>query len=154
MRVTNGAAERNGAASTLPASRTEPKRSASAGRLKAGPAPSPPKLAHFAPVDAQPKDAPMWPVHSLIWWQPGLKPSLPSASDLRIERRHQVPIPDFLYLEMRPAGRPRPSLASPCDPLLPRRQPSLPQSGLVPLGWDPRADVKVTGPQSRKEGEK
>jgi hypothetical protein len=154
MRVTNGAAERNGAASTLPASRTEPKRSASAGRLKAGPAPSPPKLAHFAPVDAQPKDAPMWPVHSLIWWQPGLKPALPGSSGLRIERRHQVPIPDFLYLEMKPAGRPRPSLESPCDPLLPCRQPSLPQSGLAPLGWDPRAAVSVAGPQPRKEGDK
>ena len=153
MRVTNGAAERNGAASTLPASRTEPKRAASAGRLKASPAPSPPKLANFAPVACQPKDAPMWPVHSMIWWQPGLKPELPSASGLRIDRRHQVPIPDFLYLEMKPARRPRPALESPCDPLLPHRQPSLPQSGLEPLGWDPRAAVKGTAPQSRKEGE-
>ena len=153
MRVTNSAAERNGATSTLPASRTQSKRSASAGRLKAVPAFSPPKLAHFAPVAAQPKDAPMWPVHSMIWWQPGMKPELPNSSGLRIERRHQVPIPDFLYLEMRPAGRPRPPLESPCDPLFPRPQQALPQSGLVPLGWDPRADVKVIGPQSRKEVE-
>ena len=151
MRVTNSAAERNGASSTLPASRTESKRSAR--RLKAVPALSPPKLAHFAPVAAQPKDAPMWPVHSMIWWQPGMKPELPNSSGLRIERRHQVPIPDFLYLEMKPAARPRPSLESPCDPLFPRREPSLPQADLAPLGWDPRAAVKVTGPQSRKEGE-
>jgi hypothetical protein len=142
MRVTNGAAARNGAASTLPAS-----------RLKANPAPSQPKLAPFARVAAQPKDAPMWPVHSMIWWQPGLKPELPSASGLRIERRHQVPIPDFLYLDMKAAARPRPSLESPCDPLLPHREPALPQADLVPLGWDPRTAVKVIGPQSRKEGE-
>ena len=142
MRVTNGVAARNGAASTLPAS-----------RIKAVPVPSQPKLAHFAPVAAQPKDAPMWPVHSMIWWQPGLKPELPSASGLRIERRHQVPIPDFLYLEMKPAARPRPSLESPCDPLFPRQNPAVPQADLSPLGWDPRAAVKVTGPQSRKEGE-
>ena len=142
MRVTNGVAARNGAASTLPAS-----------RIKAVPVPSQPKLAHFAPVAAQPKDAPMWPVHSMIWWQPGLKPELPSASGLRIERRHQVPIPDFLYLEMKPAARPRPSLESSCDPLFPCQNPALPQADLAPLGWDPRAAVKVTGPQSRKEGE-
>ena len=142
MRVTNGVAARNGAASTLPAS-----------RIKAVPVPSQPKLAHFAPVGAQPKDAPMWTVHSMIWWQPALKPELPSASGLRIERRHQVPIPDFLYLEMKPAARPRPSLESPCDPLFPRQNPAVPQADLAPLGWDPRAAVKVTGPQSRKEGE-
>jgi hypothetical protein len=131
-----------GAASTLPARRT-----------KANPAPSNAKLAHFAPVAAQPKDAPRWPVHSMIWWQPALKPELPSASGLRIERRHQVPIPDFLYLDLKPAGKPRPSLESPRDPLLPHREPSLPQADLTPLGWDPRAAVKVTGPQSRKDGE-
>jgi hypothetical protein len=152
MRVTNGVAERNGSGSTLPASRTGPKRSTPAGRLKAVPAFSPPKLAHFATVAAQPKDAPMWPVHSPIWWQPGLKPELPGSSGLRIERRHQVPIPDFLYLEMKPAGRPRPTVEAPCGPLLPHREQTLPQSGLEPLGWDPRAAVKVTGPQSRKEG--
>jgi hypothetical protein len=142
MRVTNGAAARNGAARTLPAS-----------RIKAVATPSQPKLAHFAPVATQPKDAPKWPVHSMIWWQPGLKPELSRASGLRIERRHQVPIPDFLYLDMKAAGRPRPSLESPCDPLMPRREPALPQADLAPLGWDPRAAVKVTGPQSRKDGE-
>jgi hypothetical protein len=81
----------------------------------------------------------MWPVHALLWLQPDLYPARPHSSGLRIERRHKPPAPDFVRLGMDPAG-PAPTGERACAPLASHRARWIPQSGLTPLGWDPRRE--------------
>ena len=138
----NGA--RNGAA---------PKRSAGSGpRADARPSPEPlaaPLAAPFDMIEAEPIDAPKWPLHSAAWFQPDLAPSVPVRNGLAIERRNRIPAPDFLHSDTAPPDRPEGLNRSP-GALTPgtltsgtRRQ--LPRSGLAPLGWEPRAIGRKEG---------
>ena len=109
------------------------------------------KLAGFISVDRQASGAPMWPVHPVVWFQPELKPFLPSSSGLTIETYRPLPAPDFLRLEVSPADQAhRPDEVS--APLAPKLEPQLPPSRLAPSGWDPRSlsegsrrDVQIAG---------
>jgi hypothetical protein len=103
-----------------------------------------PPGAPFANLEAAPIDVPMWPIHSAVWFQPELAPSVPAWSGLAIERRHRIPAPDFLHSGAVPVQRPD-TLDNSRDALAPDARPEIPQSGLAPLGWDPRA-------VGRKEG--
>jgi hypothetical protein len=96
----------------------------------------PPELAGFINTESQPQDAPMWPIHPVLWLQPQLQLGVP-ATGLHIERKHTVPIPDALRLSVTPVNRPAllEKNFSPVPPHIDRR---LPASGLGPLGWDPR----------------
>jgi hypothetical protein len=96
-----------------------------------------PELALLVPLEAKPVDAPMWPAHSIVWLQSELRPALPSSSGLSIERHLRVPAPDFLNPRITPASLTHTPHTG-CDPLPPRLEYQLPQSGLEPLGWDPR----------------
>jgi hypothetical protein len=96
------------------------------------------KLAPFTATEIQAIDTQMWPVHSVVWLQPELRPEAPRSSTLRIERHYKVPAPDFLYFDVPPTSHPD-TLEPVADPLPPGVQPQLPQSDLVPLGWDPRS---------------
>ena len=82
-------------------------------------------------------DAPMWPVHSTAWFQPEAAPAPPSWSGLAIERHARVAAPDFLLLPAAPVNRSAACDHPPCA-LTPAACPAIPQSGLTPLGWDPR----------------
>jgi hypothetical protein len=92
------------------------------------------KLAPFADTDIQPIDTQMWPIHSLVWLQPELKPELPGSSNLRIERQYKIPSPDFLAFEVSPTSY-SDTIEGVRDPLPPDKQPQPPKSDLVPLGW-------------------
>src|SRR5262249_7954072 len=60
----------------------------------------------FATADVEPVDAPMLPVHAVVWLQPALQPALPRSSGLRIERHLHIPAPDFLPVDPAPACHP------------------------------------------------
>ena len=94
------------------------------------------ELAPFAAVEPAPADAGMWPAHPAAWFEPQLPPELPAVSGLRVERRCTVPAPDFLRFEPSPASLPH-TYVEP-DFLPPDLPAGLPESDLVPLGWDPR----------------
>ena len=104
-----------------------------------GIAPAP--LADFATLEARPVDAEKWPVYPVVWWQPELALEVPHSSTLRNERRHKVPLPGFLNLQLilvsGAAG-----LHVPSEPILPDVGGPVPLSDLAPLGWDPRVDAK------------
>jgi hypothetical protein len=100
------------------------------------PVPQPP--APFAAVPPDSIDAPMWPVHPVVWFQPDLAPSLPGWSGLAIERKNRIPSPDFLVPETRPSNR-TDGLSSSPEVLRPDSRPDLPKDGLALLGLDPRA---------------
>ena len=136
--ATNGthrATKRNGAA---------PKRSAGSGlRADARPLPQP-LAAAFAIIGDELIDAPKWPLHSAAWFQPELAPAVPVRNGLAIERRYRIPAPDFLHSGTAPPDRPEGLKSSPGE-LTPVARPQLPQSGLAPLGWDPRAVCRKGG---------
>lgn len=113
-------------------------RRASTGKPEAAPAPPAPDVASFVSVEARAVDAPMWPVHPVAWLQPELRPGDPGLSGLHIERHHRFPAPGFLQLAPTPASPPL-TADTARDPLLPNAKRACPQSGLAPLGWDPRA---------------
>jgi hypothetical protein len=94
--------------------------------------------------EAEPIDAPMWPHQPAIWLQPNEAPAVPSWSGLGIERHNRIPAPDFLTSVGGPANR-EDSLENSPRPFTPSVGPGLPQSDLVPLGWDPRADCPKAG---------
>ncbi len=99
-----------------------------------------PPLAPFLAIEATAVDAQMWPQHPVAWLQPTLDPAIPASSGLRAERRNKVPAPDFAYVQIRPvcdlAG-----LQGVARPLAPQIQSELPDTDLVPLGWDPRSCI-------------
>jgi hypothetical protein len=140
-RRTHSLAELNGtypASDTSKAARQRSRtRSTSAGGLDPGFVSCAQKLAPFVGIQAHVFDIQMWPAHAVVWLQLELKPRLPGSSGLRIERRCKVPVPDFLYFDVPPVLRPQ-ALERVSDPLPPGVQRQLPQSDLVPLGWDPR----------------
>ena len=113
-------------------------RPSSDGALERGSAVPTQQLSPFAAIEAPPKDAQMWPVHSVVWLQPELMPELPGTSGLRIECHYKVPAPDLLHFDVTPNFHPG-TLDRACDPLPPRVEPPLPQNDLEPLGWDPRS---------------
>ncbi len=96
------------------------------------------KLAPFAAVEAAPADPEMWPAHPAGWLEPDLAPVVPASSGLRVERRYAVPAPDLLRLEPL-AAIPPPARAAVPEMRPPACRTRLPESGLAPLGWDPRA---------------
>jgi hypothetical protein len=139
----NGAlARQNDTASASSAAGVAPKRSTTRRKSRvtpdAGPAHPAQKLAPFTAAEIQAIDTQMWPVHSVVWLQPELRPEAPRSSTLRIERHYKVPAPDFLYFDVPPTSHPD-TLEPVHDPLSPGVQPQLPQSDLVTLGWDPRS---------------
>jgi hypothetical protein len=150
MRATNlRALTRNGSGAlpnrTVPASsassklrKRPPTQPKSAGALDPGPTSPGQKLAPFAVLEARAIDAQMWPVHSVVWLQPDLRPAPPASSRLRIERHYKIPAPDFLYFDV-PASVHAHTLERVSDPIRPSLRQQLPQSHLVLLGWDPRA---------------
>ena len=100
--------------------------------------------ATFATADAEPIDAPMWPLHEALWLQSEPAPSIPVWTGISIERHNRIPAPDFLHLDTAPADRPG-ALGDSREAMRPRARPELPQSGLAPLGWDPRAVGRKQG---------
>jgi hypothetical protein len=105
--------------------------------------------AEFAPAAAEPIDAPMWPLHAALWLQLEMAPSIPVWTGLAIERHNRIPAPGFLYFDTAPPDRPGilDSSAFPSGktaPGTPARL-DLPESGLTPLGWDPRAVCRKQG---------
>jgi len=92
-------------------------------------------------------DAPMWPLHAALWFQPELAPTAPAWSDLAIERRHRAPAPDVVAIAAAPANR-KDAVEASSNAIAPEARPQTPDGGLAPLGWDPRV---LAGP--RKEGD-
>jgi hypothetical protein len=120
-----------------------------AGKSAPGTATDPQKLAGFAGVPPPAVNAPMWPVHAVVWLQPDLTAAAPHSSGLRIERRHRVPVPDFVHPVVTPAAGQR-LLAQEGDPLPPNLPQAMPQCDLSPLGWDPRTACAVVGREALK----
>jgi hypothetical protein len=94
--------------------------------------------APFAPIEAEAIDAPMWPIHTTIWFQPDLAPEPPSWSGLAVERRNRIPAPGFLNTDAAPPNRSAVPETS-CVAMPANGRPELPESDLEPLGWDARA---------------
>jgi hypothetical protein len=93
--------------------------------------------APFLGIEAEPIDAPMWPIHTAGWFQPEATPSPPSWSGLQIERRHRIPAPGLQHFPVVPLD----AAAVPDtrrEALIRADRPALPESGVEPLGWDPR----------------
>jgi hypothetical protein len=134
----------NGSHRTTKNNGAAPKRSLGSGaRADARPAPQQ-IAAAFAAIEAEPIDAPMWPLHSALWFQPELAPSVPVWTGLAIERHNRIPAPGFLHSDAAPPNCPG-ALDSSRDALTPDARPELPPSGLAPLGWDPRAVCRKEG---------
>ena len=99
------------------------------------------KLADFAKLETPAIDAQMWPVHAVAWLQPDLSAAAPPASGLRVERRHGVPVPDFLPPAIAASSQFR-AIEQCCEPLLPEMARGIPRCDLAPLGWDPRTEAR------------
>ncbi len=114
------------------------KRSAgSRARTDRGSAPQPVE-AVFAIAEGEPIDTPMWLRHAAAWLQGERTPSVAVWTGLTIERRNRIPAPGFLHFEIALMKRPG-AIESSHHPLHPTVPLEFPQSGLAPLGWDPRA---------------
>ena len=126
-----------------PASET----SAAAGKKRAKPAkvPAPSAApgfdAPFVPLNAQPVDAPAWPIHPVCWFQPEPAALLPSWNGLDAERTHRIPTPGFVLPETNPPSGSA-ILAQP-GPRIPQARVAVPQSGLAPL--TPHAPIRKEG---------
>jgi len=124
----------------------DPKRSArsmasaavtKAARKSARPEAQPPLDAAFAEIETRPSDASMWPLHSVLWFQPERAALIPAWTGLGIERHNRIPRPDLLVVASPPPDHPdTPDKA--CEGIVPHPHCQLPQSELAPLGWDPR----------------
>lgn len=101
-------------------------------------APPEPLAGPIPTIDARAIDAPMWPLHSAVWFQPVVAPSAPAWSSLAIEHHNRMPAPDFLPSVVTPADLPH-ELDKPCHERKPSVAPKPPAGDLEPLGWDPRA---------------
>jgi hypothetical protein len=101
----------------------------------------------FVNTEPMPIDAPMWPLHAALWFQPELAPTAPVWSDLAIERRHRAPAADFLSSGTAPLNR-RDVVETSREARLSEARPQIPESTLAPFGWDPRV---LAG--NRKEGQ-
>jgi hypothetical protein len=115
-----------------------PKRPAESG-ARSGVRPAPRLIAaEFTELEAKAVDAPMWLLHSVLWFQPEGAPVVPVWTGLAIERHNRIPTPDFLHTDTSPPNRPD-TLDNSRDALTPESRMELPPSGLEPLGWEPRA---------------
>lgn len=83
-------------------------------------------------------DAPMWPIHPAGWLQPETHATPPTWTGLVIERRNRLPAHDLIEFPLAPFSRAG-AMESAHEPLFPAADPSMQQSDLTPLGWDPRA---------------
>jgi hypothetical protein len=104
-----------------------------------------PSLAPFASVKPPVADEPMWPLNPVAWFHPELTPRSLQSSGLLIERQRQIPVPDFVPLEITPVASLH-SAGEGYEPLLVQVKPQLPHSDLEPLGWDPRAHAQERKP--------
>ena len=104
----------------------------------AAPAIGNPEVADFIAVETREVDVPSWPAHPVVWLQPDLKPGLPAASGLRIERHHKIPAPGFAVIFHGPQRLSR-TVEHWGDFVPPEVRLDLPASDLAPVGWDPRA---------------
>ena len=138
--IVNGSIATNGRAGAVNGHGT--RRHVSAKRIprKAEPAK---ELAPFLKTESAPEDAPMWPVHPVMWLQPELRLAVPAATGLVIERKHTIPVSGFLENSMTPANHAR-ALDRTAQPVLPSIRTRLPASDLTPLGWDPRVSAHAT----------
>jgi hypothetical protein len=108
-------------------------------RARTGPGCAPqPVEAGFAVTEGEPIDTPMWPRHTASWLQGERTPSVAVWTGLTIERRNRIPAPGFLHFDIAPLKRPC-TIESSRHPLHSPVRLEFPQSGLAPLGWDPRA---------------
>jgi hypothetical protein len=99
-----------------------------------------PPDAPFAAVGIEPLDAPMWPVQTSAWFQAERGPAVPAWSGVHLERRNRVTWSDFWRAEIGPVNRGVGQVPVVPDALgRPEAYPTVPESGLAPLGWDPRA---------------
>jgi hypothetical protein len=94
--------------------------------------------AQFAGIPIEPIDAPTWPIHPPGWLQPDAPASPPSWSGLNIERRNRVPAPGLLQFPLAPFDRAA-QRDDRCEALAAKAVLRICESGLRPLGWDPRA---------------
>jgi hypothetical protein len=88
------------------------------------------------PVEAA--DAPMWPIHAAGWLEPEARAAAPSWTGLIVERRNRVPAPDLIQFPLAPFPRDGAMDAAP-EAIFSAAAPTVRQSDLAPLGWDPRA---------------
>ena len=102
-----------------------------------------PADATFAASEAGPIDAPMWPLCAPSWLQPEIPPAIPAWTGLAIERHFGIPAPEFLDFENAALNRPATLILS--DEIHPPALPRIPESGLAPLGRDPRAVCRQQG---------
>ena len=148
----NGALHVTQAAGTAAERRGEQPKSPPAGRqrshderLKLAPSKlAPSKLAPFAGEAIEPIHGQMWPLHSVAWFHPELKPRSPDSGDLSIESHRKVAAPGFLCPQVTPADQAHTS-DEVCDPLPPDLKHQIPQSGLDPSGWDARVMALPAG---------
>jgi len=84
-----------------------------------------------------------------VWLQPEVQPALSCPSGLGIEHRHRLPAPGLFSLgaALDRGGAIDHSLrlhaiAPELPPVFPC---ALPESGLTPLGWDPRTERRGKG---------
>ena len=100
---------------------------------------SEPDLADFIELEARAIDAEKWPVSPVVWWQPELILRPPHTTGLRNERRHKTPAAGFLNVDLAlvcVAGE----VTTP-EPAVPALRVKIPESGLAPIGWDPRTSL-------------
>jgi hypothetical protein len=95
-------------------------------------------------IEATPIDCPKWPLQAAVWLQPDGGPSAPVWSDLAVERQNRIPMPDFQSSGTVPFDHPAARYNSD-DALRTAIRPTIPQSDLAPLGWDPRASCRKEG---------
>jgi len=105
--------------------------------------------AEFVTAEAEPVDAPMWPLHAALWLQSEMAPSIPIWTGLGIERHNRILVSDFLLFDAAQKDRPG-SVDNSAFPSGKNARSSpacldLPESGLTPLGWNPRAVCRKDG---------
>ena len=120
------------------------KRAAQAGADQRG-APELPQ-APFRTMEPVPVDAPMWPIHPAAWLQPERPPAAPAWNDLAAERQHRIPGPGFAVAALRTWDRPA-APEHPAEAMITRPVAGIPESGLGPLGWDPRVESRREKPE-------
>jgi hypothetical protein len=103
-----------------------------------------PSLSAFVSAEIGPVDSPIWPHDSALWLQGERAPSLPSWTGMTIERHNRIPGPGFLHTEVAPGDRPM-GCENSLNPLRLSVPFELPESGLTPVGRDPRVVCRKDG---------
>ena len=97
--------------------------------------------APFAAIGVEPVDTPSWPIQPAGWFQPEPTPAVPAWSGIGIERHSRTPLPGFIRHDISAVNR-ADALEVLCESFSPNAVPNLPESGLDPLGWDPRTEYR------------